>query len=89
MAKKAKKKFKKIDILRHDLVPKHIILTKEEVEELLAGLKIKLVQLPRISLDDPVVQMLGAKLNDVIKIIRPSETTVENSVYYRFVVKLS
>ena len=87
MAKKAKKKFKKTDILRHELVPKHVIMTKTEVEELLDKLKIQLVQLPRISVDDPVVQMLGAKLNDVIRIERISETSVDKSNYYRFVVK--
>lgn len=89
MAKKAGKKYKKTDILKHELVPKHVILTKRETDELLERLKIKLVQLPRISLEDPVVQMLGAKINDVIKIIRKSEkTTVDHSVYYRFVVKI-
>jgi DNA-directed RNA polymerase subunit H (RpoH/RPB5) len=89
MAKKIKKKFKKIDILRHELVPKHVIMSKEDVDELLKKYQIKLVQLPRISVDDPVINMLGAKLNDVIKIERHSETSVEKSYYYRFVVKLA
>ncbi|MHA1847213.1 MAG: DNA-directed RNA polymerase subunit H [Promethearchaeota archaeon] len=87
MAKKAKKDFKKIDILNHELVPKHMIMTADEVKDLLDTLKIRLVQLPRIYEDDPVVQMLGAKINDVIKIERKSETTVDKSNYYRFVVK--
>jgi len=86
--KKAKKKFKKIDILKHELVPKHVIMTKDEVEELLDKYKIKVIQLPRISKDDPVVQMLGARLNDVIRIERKSSTSVDKSNYYRFVVKL-
>ena len=89
MAKKIKKKFKKIDILRHELIPKHVIMSKEEVDELLAKYQIKLVQLPRISVDDPVINMLGGKLNDVIKIERKSETAVEKSYYYRFVVKMA
>jgi DNA-directed RNA polymerase subunit H (RpoH/RPB5) len=89
MAKKIKKKFKKIDILRHELIPKHVIMSKEEVDELLAKYQIKLVQLPRISVDDPVVNMLGGKLNDVVKIERRSETSVEKSFYYRFVVKMA
>ena len=89
MAKKIKKKFKKIDILRHELIPKHVIMSKEEVDELLKNYQIKLVQLPRISVDDPVVNMLGGKLNDVIRIERRSETSVEKSYYYRFVVKLA
>ena len=89
MAKKIKKKFKKIDILRHELIPKHVLMSKEEVDELLKNYQIKLVQLPRISVDDPVVNMLGGKLNDVVKIERRSETSVEKSYYYRFVVKLA
>ncbi|MEX2684031.1 MAG: DNA-directed RNA polymerase subunit H [Candidatus Sigynarchaeota archaeon] len=89
MAKKVKRKFKKIDITRHELVPKHIIMSKEEVAELLAKFKINLVKLPRISIDDPVIQMLGGKINDVVRIIRKSETSVDSSEYYRFVVKMA
>ena len=89
MAKKIKKKFKKIDILRHELIPKHVLMSKDEVDELLTKYQIKLVQLPRISVDDPVVNMLGGKLNDVVKIERRSETAVEKSYYYRFVVKMA
>ena len=59
------------------------------IDELLTKYQIKLVQLPRISVDDPVVNMLGGKLNDVVKIERRSETAVEKSYYYRFVVKLA
>ncbi len=88
MAKKGKTKFKRVDILRHELVPKHLIMSKEEVDALLDTYKIKLVQLPRISVDDPVVQMIGAKVNDVIRIERKSETSVQKSTYYRFVVNL-
>ncbi len=89
MAKKVKRKFKKIDITRHELVPKHVIMTKEEVDALLAKYEIKLVKLPRISIDDPVIQMLGGKVNDVIRIVRKSETSVDTSDYYRFVVKMA
>jgi DNA-directed RNA polymerase subunit H (RpoH/RPB5) len=89
MAKKVKRKFKRIDFLKHELVPKHVIMTKDEVDKLLNEYRIKLVQLPRISIDDPVIQMLGGKINDVIRIERKSETSVETANYYRFVVKLA
>ncbi len=89
MAKKVKRKFKKIDITRHELVPKHVIMSKEEVADLLARFEIKLVKLPRISIDDPVIQMLGGKVNDVVRIVRKSETSVDSSDYYRFVVKMA
>lgn len=89
MAKKVKRKFKKIDITRHELVPKHVIMSKEEVDALLAKYEIKLVKLPRISIDDPVIQMLGGKINDVVRIVRKSETSVDTTDYYRFVVKMA
>ncbi|MHA1340723.1 MAG: DNA-directed RNA polymerase subunit H [Promethearchaeota archaeon] len=77
----------KIDILEHELVPKHKILTKEETEELLKKYSIKLVNLPRIFSDDPVVEMIGARYGDVIKIIRKSRTMVDTIETYRFVIR--
>jgi len=75
------------DILEHELVPKHKILTKEETDELLKKYSIKLVDLPRIFSDDPVIGMIGARYGDVVKIIRKSRTTVEISETFRFVIK--
>ncbi|MCP4762281.1 MAG: DNA-directed RNA polymerase subunit H [archaeon] len=83
----AKKEKKTVDILVHEIVPKHYILTKEDTEALLNKYSIKLVNLPRIFSDDPVVEMLGARYGDVIKIIRKSETTVNEVETYRFVMK--
>ncbi|MBN2154797.1 MAG: DNA-directed RNA polymerase subunit H [Candidatus Lokiarchaeota archaeon] len=77
----------KVDILLHEITPKHKILTKEETEELLKKYSIKLLNLPRIFSDDPVVEMIGARYGDVIKIIRKSDTTVKEVESYRFVMK--
>lgn len=76
----------KFDITKHELVPKHIVLNQEEKEKLLKKYGITLKELPRIFLSDPVVKNLGAKVGDVIKIIRKSETAGE-SIYYRVVIK--
>jgi DNA-directed RNA polymerase subunit H (RpoH/RPB5) len=80
------KKLEKIDITKHELIPKHIILKENEKEELLKKYGITLRQLPRILLSDPMVKILNAKVGDVIKIIRKNETTGE-SEYFRVVVK--
>ncbi|MBN2422836.1 DNA-directed RNA polymerase subunit H [Candidatus Woesearchaeota archaeon] len=77
---------KEFDLTSHVLVPKHILMNKKEVEELLEKYKITLNELPRISLKDPVVAKLNASLDDVVKIIRSSSTSGE-SEFYRRVVK--
>ncbi len=79
----------KLDVLAHELVPFHRILTKKETEEVLKRYNIELVNLPRIKETDPVCVALGARFGDVIKIIRHSPTTVETVNSYRFVVKSS
>lgn len=80
------KKVKKLDVLAHDLVPHHTLLTKSETEQLLKDYSIRLVNLPRIFEDDPAAIALGAKEGDVIKIIRKSSTIVDNIITFRFVV---
>ena len=69
-------------ILQHILVPKHEILSEEEKQELLARYGIQPHQLPFISINDPVVREIGAKVGDIIKITRESETAGK-AVYYR------
>jgi len=76
----------KMDITKHELVPKHIVLNEKEREEVLKKYGITLRQLPRISVSDPVIKILNANIGDVIKIIRKSETAGETE-YYRVVVK--
>lgn len=80
-------KKKKIDVLLHELVPKHYLLTKEETKELLDKFKITVTDLPQIFEKDPVAIAIGAKEGDVVKIVRQSETTVKSIDYYRFVKK--
>ena len=80
-------KKKKIDVLLHELVPKHYLLTKEETKELLEKFKITVNDLPQIFEKDPVAIAIGAKEGDVVKIVRQSHTTVKTIDYYRFVKK--
>ncbi len=77
---------KDVDITKHELVPKHILLTEKDKEELLKKFGIGLRQLPRISILDPMIKLMNGKPGDVVKIIRKSSVAGE-SVYYRVVVK--
>lgn len=65
----------------HDLVPKHSITGKEEID----SLRIDPKTMPLISSKDPAVIWIGGKKKDVIKIERPSETA-GRSIAYRYVV---
>lgn len=80
-------KKKQIDVLLHDLVPQHILLTKEETKELMDKYQITVIDLPQIFEKDPIAIAIGAKEGDVLKIIRESKTTVKTIDYYRYVKK--
>jgi len=78
-------KIPSFNIFKHDLVPKHEILSKEEAEEILKRHHVEPYQLPHIRRSDPAVFLIGAKPGDIIKITRKSPTA---GVYvtYRYVV---
>lgn len=77
---------KELDISKHELVPKHELLTEEEKAEVMKRFSITPRQLPRMLDTDPMSKKLGAKAGDVIKITRKSETAGE-AEYYRVVIK--
>ncbi|MBS3107399.1 DNA-directed RNA polymerase subunit H [Candidatus Woesearchaeota archaeon] len=81
-----KKKSKKVtvDLTAHTLVPKHEIVSKEEINKILERYNITIYQLPRILAEDPVVKVINAKTGDIIKVTRKSPTIGE-SHYYRLV----
>lgn len=74
-------KFPFFNLFKHYLVPVHEFATEEEVEELQKKYSIFKYQLPKISSEDPAVQLLGAKIGDVLKIKRDSPTAGEFIVY--------
>lgn len=64
----------KTDILQHNLVPEHVILSDEEAQQVLEELNSTPDQLPKILITDPVVKAIGAKVGDILRITRKSET---------------
>ncbi|ABL77697.1 DNA-directed RNA polymerase subunit H [Thermofilum pendens] len=77
---------RKFDVLEHELVPKHVLLSKEEANRLLKAMGLKKSELPWIYSTDPVARALKAKPGDVIMIIRQSPTAGE-SVAFRLVMR--
>ena len=64
----------KIDIQDHMLVPKHEIMTEEEISEEFSDVDYDFVDLPKIRSDDPVVKAIGAEVGNVLRITRQSQT---------------
>ena len=77
---------KQLNIMNHELVPLHIIISEKEKKELLEKYNILQSQLPKILDTDTVSIFIGAKPGQVVKIIRDSHTAKE-AVSYRLVVE--
>jgi DNA-directed RNA polymerase subunit H len=84
MAKEIEKQ--QFDIMNHDLVPLHIIVSDDEKNELFNKYNITPDQLPKILDSDPVSISIGAKPGQIVKIVRKSHTAKE-AVAYRFVIE--
>lgn len=67
------------------LVPKHEIIPQEKAQEILAKYGADAKKLPQILREDPMVEEIGAKKGDLIRIIRDSPTA-GRTTYYRIVV---
>jgi len=70
------------NITKHDIVPKHTLLTVQEKNELVRNLRIQPMQLPHIKRTDAMAKYMGLTKGDVVRIDRKSEIT-EQSIYYR------
>jgi len=84
--KKSLRELSEIDITKHYLVPKHVILSEEEKKELLEKYKASLSDLPKIKISDPALKNLNVKPGDVVKIIR-NNPWIGEEIYYRVVVE--
>ncbi len=77
---------KDFSVIEHVMVPEHHVMTREEVDDLLLKYKINYSQLPKIYHDDPAVKTIDGKVNDVIRIVRNSQTA-GRAESFRMVVK--
>ncbi|QLC49384.1 DNA-directed RNA polymerase subunit H [Methanolobus zinderi] len=76
---------RKFSLLDHELIPKHEIMSEEDLKTVLKMYNIGKEQLPKIKVDDPVIQEIGAQAGEVVKITRNSQTAGE-AYYYRLVI---
>ncbi len=81
----AKETETEIDVLKHELVPEHRILSDEEKGKLLEKFNITVKQLPRVQSTDAAVKQIDAKVGDVLEITRKSPSA-GTATYYRHVV---
>jgi DNA-directed RNA polymerase subunit H (RpoH/RPB5) len=70
-----------VNIMEHEMVPRHTLLSKKEKKALLARYKVTEEQLPRILYTDPVAKYLGVKRGEVLEIARDSETAGRYTTY--------
>ena len=72
---------KTINVQQHVLVPKHVLMTEEEVTQLLTRYNISKKQMPSISSKDPAIKDLNVTAGNVIKVIRTSLTQGKAEFY--------
>ena len=74
----------KIDIQEHMLVPKHEIMTEDEIADEFSDVEYDFKDLPKIKVNDPVAKSIGAEPGNILRITRESQTAGE-FVTYRIV----
>jgi len=77
---------KACDVMKHDLVPRHEVLSDDEAREVLAKYAATPDQFPKIFASDAVARAIRAKAGQIIRIRRKSPTAGE-SIAYRYVVE--
>ncbi|MDY7083258.1 MAG: DNA-directed RNA polymerase subunit RpoH/Rpb5 C-terminal domain-containing protein, partial [Halobacteria archaeon] len=58
------------DVTEHEMVPDHVVLDDDEVEELTERYDIRPTDLPKISEKDAAARQVDASPGDVLKVVR-------------------
>jgi len=86
--KKIKKRARKIkEEIKHSYIPKHEIVSADELEKLISEQNINSEKLPLIYIADPGIAHLEVKVGDVIKITRKNRI-IGDVIYYRKVIAI-
>lgn len=84
--KKVKKRARKIkEEIKHAYIPKHELVSGEDLEKLISEKNINPEKLPFIYISDPGIVHIDVKVGDVIKITRVNKKIGEVT-YYRKVI---
>ena len=79
------KKNMMFNITHHIYVPKHVVLTDEESEEIVSKFNTPKIKFPKILKSDPVARYFALKSGMMFKILRKSPEVGE-SISYRYCV---
>lgn len=64
-----------INLIDHEIVPKHELLSKEELKDFYKKFNVKKKNMPKLNINDPVARYYNMKKNDIVRITRPSQTS--------------
>ena len=76
------------NVVNHELVPRHEILSEAEGKKIMDKFRLDQKQLPYLLIHDPVAKSIGAKPGQVIKITRDSPTA-GTVVTYRLIAVMA
>ena len=74
-----------INLIDHDIVPEHTLLTKVERVDFVKHYENEESKLPKILLYDPISRYYNSKLKDIFRIKRPNISS-GYSIFYRIVI---
>lgn len=76
---------KAFDVMKHELVPRHEVLSDEEARSVFTRYGVTPDQLPKVHATDAVARAVHARPGQVLRIRRKSPTAGE-SIAYRYVI---